>query len=436
MDPNIQTIKGTKDILPEDQKYWKFLENTFEKKCESFGYFKIDTPIIENSDLFLKNLNINLADAFELCQDFNPEEQSTKTKKDDNKNAILRPDMTTSIARAYIQHGMKNLPQPVRLYYKGQIFHKDLKNQKTNILNQFGVEIIGDADPFTDATVIFLSYQIMQKLGLAKDMIIDVNSIGCNTCRVKMKKKLIEYFEKFASTLCPNCVENYSTNPLSVLACREEKCQRVMTGAPQLMDLLCTDCKGHFKSVLENLDQLEVPYSLNSKLVKNPDLYTKTIFEFYDSTDTNKQLPLISGGHYDNLLKSLGQTSTPALGFCATSERIIEKMKEKQIEVPYLRLVDICLVQIGEKAQKKCLPLISILEEKGYDVSCILGKEALKDQLAMAAQMKAKIALIIGQREVLDNSIIVRDMEEASQETIKMPKLFDILANKLKRSEQ
>lgn len=431
MDPNIQTIKGTKDILPEDQKFWNFVEKTFEKKCESFGYSKISTPIFEYADLYAKNPNINPDEALEVCSNFLLDEPTTKTKKDENKSVILRPDMTTSIVRAYIQHGMKNLPQPVRLYYKDQIFRKDLRTQKTIILNQFGVEIIGDADPFTDATVIFLSYQIMQKLGLAKDIIIDVNSIGCNTCRVKMKKKLIEYFEKFASTLCPDCVGNYSTNPLTVLACKEEKCQRVMTGAPQLMDLLCTDCKGHFKAVLENLDQLEVPYSLNPKLVKNPDLYTKTIFEFYDSTDTNKQNPLISGGHYDNLLKSLGQTSTPALGFCATSEHVIERMKEKQIEVPYLRSVDICLVQIGEKAQKKCLPLISTLEEKGYDVSCILGKESLKDQLAMAVQMKAKIALIIGQREVLDNSIIIRDMEEASQETIKISKLFDILAKKL-----
>lgn len=429
LDQNIQAVKGTKDILPEDQKYWKFLENTFEKKCESFGYTKISTPVLEYSDLFTKNPNLNPELNYEIT-DSKVDDQPTKGKKDDHK-IILKSDITTSVMRSYIQHGMKNLPQPVRLYYKDQIFQKDLQTGKAIILNKFGVEIINDADPFTDSTVIFLSYQIMQKLGLAKDLVIDINSIGCNTCRVKMKKKLIEYFEKFASTLCPECNKNYTTNPLGTLGCNEEKCQRVTTGAPQLMDLLCTDCKSHFKSVLENLDQLEVPYSLNPRLVKNPDLYTKTIFEFYDYTDTNKRNPLITGGHYDNLLKAFGQTNTPALGFCATSERLVEKMKEKEIEIPNLRSVDICLVQIGEKAQKKCLPLISTLEEKGYDVSCILGKESLKEQLNMATQMKAKIALIIGQREVLDNSIIIRDMEEASQETIKMSKLFDILAKKL-----
>lgn len=431
MDTNIQTPRGTKDILPGDQKYWHFLRGIFTKKCESFGYTRIDTPVIEQAELFYKKIN-NQTDTKKLYE-IQPADATTTTSRNPKQTFVLRPEMTLSVARSYIQHTMKNWSQPVKLYYEGQVFYYDsTQNGRHHITNQIGVEIFGDPNPFTDASLIFFAYQMMQKIGLASNLVVDINSVGCTTCRVKMKKKLTEYFEKFLPTLCPDCHERYADNPLRIFQCKEEKCQRTMAGAPQLIDLLCSDCKTHFKSVLENLDNLQIPYNLNSRLIKDIDRYTKTVFEFYDTNDTEKQFALVGGGRYDNLIKSLGQATTPALGFTAEMERLIEKIKSRGLTLPASNSIDICLVQIGEKAQKKCLPLVAELEEKKYNVFCNLGKDSLKDQLAMASQMKAKIALIIGQREVLDSSIIVRDIEEASQETIKMTKLFDVLENKLK----
>jgi histidyl-tRNA synthetase len=365
----------------------------------------------------------------------NPELDSAKNKIDDKRRLVLRPEMTAAICRSYIQHGMKTWPQPVKLYYEGTLFRYDRPQAgRYRAFHQCGVESFGDGDPFTDASLIFLAYQIMQKLGIAKNMTIDINSVGCPLCRPKMKKKLVEYFDKFLPSLCGDCNRRFESNPLRIFDCKEEKCQRIMEGAPQLMDLLCTGCKTHFKSVLENLDNLQVPYNLNPKLVRGLDYYTKTVFEFCDASDFGRQNALLGGGRYDNLLKTFGQPATPAIGFAAGMERLIEKIKEKGVVISEQSQVDICIVQIGEKAQKKCLPLMSELENNGYSVSCILGKESLKEQLRSASRMRAKTALIIGQREVLDNSIIIRNMEDSSQETVKMTRLNEVLKNKFERS--
>lgn len=431
-----QTPRGTKDILPDEQKYWRFVRDTFTKKCETFGCGRLDTPIFEYADIFQKGLgdesDIVTKEMYEVRRAASITEQLDESGKEDKRFLVLRPELTAGVVRAYIQHGMRTWSQPVKLYYEGPMFrHERPQAGRYRIFNQFGVEIIGDDDPFTDATVIFLSYQIMQKLGLMKDLTIDINSVGCLTCRPKMRKKLVEYFEKFLPTLCVDCNRRYISNPLRILDCKDEKCQRVIAGAPQMVDSLCPDCRTHFKAVLENLDNLEIPYNLNPRLVRGLDYYTKTVFEFFDSRDTGRQNTLLGGGRYDGLLKMFGEPNTPAIGFAAGLERIIEKIKEMGIEVPEVKSADICIVQIGEKAQKKCLPLVAELEDKGYDAACILGKESLKAQLRLASKMRAKIALIIGQREVLDNSIIVRDMEEASQETVKMPKLYEALEKKL-----
>jgi len=431
-----QTPRGTRDILPDEQKYWRYLREIVTKKCETFGCGRIDTPIFEYAEVFQKSLgdesDIITKEMFEVRRATGVTEQLEDRDKEDTRLLVLRPEITASIARAYTQHGMKTWSQPVKLYYDGMCFRYERPQAgRLRSFNQFGVEIMGDDNPFTDASLIFLAYQIMQKLGLAKDLTIDINSVGCPTCRPKMKKKLTEYFEKFLPSLCVDCNRRYVSNPLRILDCKDDKCQRIISGAPQLIDSLCTDCKTHFKAVLENLDNLEIPYNLNPRLVRGLDYYTKTVFEVFDINDTNRQSSVLGGGRYDGLLKLFGQPQTPAVGFAAGSERLIEKIKSKGIEVPDVKSADVCIVQIGEKAQKKCLPLVVKLEEEGYDAACILGKESLKAQLRLASKMRAKIALIIGQREVLDNSVIVRDMDDASQETIKMAKLDEVLKSKL-----
>ncbi|AKM82788.1 TPA: histidine--tRNA ligase [Candidatus Berkelbacteria bacterium] len=435
MAENLQKPRGTKDILPDEQKYWQYVSQVVFDKCESFGCGKITTPMFEFAEVFTKSLgsssDIVTKEMFEVRRAINPSliEEGSET---DKKTMVLRPEFTAAIVRSYIENGMKIWPQPVKLYYEGSCFRYERpQSGRYRQFNQFGVEVFGDIDPLIDASIIYLGYQILKKLGLAQNITIDINSVGCSTCRPKMRKKLTDYFEKFLPTLCTDCNKRFIENPLRILDCKEEKCQKVVEGAPQLVDMLCTECKTHFKSVLENLDIMQIPYNLNSKLVRGLDYYTKTVFEFYDSNDTARQSTLLGGGRYDNLIKMFGGSDTPAVGFGAGIERLVEKMKELEVEVPEGGRAEVSIIQIGDKARKKCLPLLNELEELGIKVTCIMGKDSLKSQLRMASRMKSKVSVIIGQREVLDNSAIVRDMIDGVQETVKMDKLIGILKGKL-----
>ena len=432
----LKTPRGTKDILPEEQKIWRYLGDTVQKKCEAFGCSKIETPIFEYAEVFTKSLgstsDIVTKEMYEVRRAQSI--QQSLDEKDESRPMVLRPEMTAGIVRSYLEQGMKTWTQPVKLYYEGAPCFRYERPQAGRFRehHQFGAEIIGDDDPLTDAFVIYLAFQIFKKVGLEKELTLDINSMGDKRCRPKMKKRLAEYFEKFLPSLCEDCNRRFVENPLRILDCKETKCQRIIAGAPQLIDILCDDCKNHFKAVLENLDNMQIPYNLNPKLVRGLDYYTKTVFEFYDAKDTTRQASLLGGGRYDDLIKLFGGPDTPAIGFAAGAERVVEKIKEKGIQIPEIKSADVCLVQIGDKARKKCLALLSSLEESGIDVACILGKESLKGQLRMAARMKARICLIVGQREALDNSVIVRNMDDGSQETIKLKKLIDVLKDRLK----
>ena len=246
-----------------------------------------------------------------------------------------------------------------------------------------------------------------------------------------MKKKQIEYFQNFLSNLCPDCNRRFVENPLRILDCKEEKCQKIIAGAPQIIDLLCDQCKTHFKKVLEGLDNLQIAYNLNPRLVRGLDYYTRTVFEIYLSNDKGRQKTLLAGGRYDDLIKLYGGLATPAIGWAGGVERIVEALKEKEIQIPDEKLSDICLVQIGEKAKEKALGIAAMLDEEGFRTTLIIGKQSLKSQLRSASKLGACVCLIIGQREVLDKSVIFKDMENGTQETVDQKKLIEFLKNRL-----
>lgn len=433
MEKLFQTPRGTRDILPDDQIYWQFVKGAFQKKCETFGCGRIDTPIFEYADVFTKGLgessDIVTKEMFEVRRVQNVE---TKLEEEEKRLLIMRPEITASIMRAYVQHGMKIWPQPVKLYYEGPCFRYERPQAgRFRQFNQFGVEIIGDASPLMDASLIYLAWQIMEKIGMGDSITIDINSVGCPVCRPKIRKKLVEYFEKFLPDLCADCNRRYTENPLRILDCKNESCQKIVANAPQIIESICPECKAHFKEVLETLDSLQISYNLNSRLVRGLDYYTKTVFEIYETSDERRQATLLGGGRYDGLLKLFGEEQTPAVGFSAGLERLIEKVKEKNIEIPIHKMADVCIAQIGDKAQKKCLELVGELEKEGIEAACILGKESLKSQLRTASRMGVKYCLIIGQKEVLDKSLILRNMDDSSQETIKMTRLLEVLKQKL-----
>jgi len=418
----LQTPTGTFDILPENQKYWQAIENTFLKIAYSFGFEKIETPFFEYKSIYEKSIG--------ATTDIVEKQMYTlkRLTEGEKEELVLRPEGTAGVVRAYLEHGMHTWPQPVKLCYFGPMFRYE-RPQKGRFRehHQFGLEIFGAASQFTDAFLIGLVKIIYQEFGLS-NLIFEVNSIGCQNCRSKMKKALVDYYRPYQSLLCPSCQNRLFKNPLRLLDCKEEKCQPVIQRAPALIDFLCPPCKDHFKGLLEYLDDLNIPYDFNPRLVRGLDYYTKTIFEVIPM---DRSASLGGGGRYDNLVELFGGKSTPGLGFSGGIERTIEEMKRQKIDVPSLPKPEIFLVQLGDLARKKSLPIIFKLYQDGFKVTSALDKESLKSQLKTADKLKTPFALILGQKEAQEGTIIVRDMINGSQELVDLKKLSEFLKKRV-----
>ncbi len=264
------------------------------------------------------------------------------------------------------------------------------------------------------------------------DVTVQINSIGDKTCRADIKKVLLAYYKPHEKKICLDCKERIKKNPFRLLDCKEESCQLLIAEAPQIVDYLDEACRDHFKQVLEFLDELEVPYDLNPRLVRGLDYYTRTTFEFVPSSDEGRQGTLAAGGRYDELVQLLGGHATPAIGIGFGIERIIEQLKKKNIELSADGKTDVLVACIGDLAKKKCINLISSLQKEGFSVTSALNKGSIKAQLRLAQKIGAPITLIMGQREAFDDAVIIRDMIDHSQETISIDEALEIVKKKLK----
>jgi len=409
----IQAVKGMKDILPPEQFIWEHILDTSRKMCQDFGFGRIETPIVESTDLFKRGVG-QVTDIVEK------EMFSFETQGGDKVS--LRPEGTAGVVRSYIENGMSRWTQPVRLYYDGSMFRYDKPQQgRYREFHQFGAEVIGEDSPAIDAHVIYLAWKIFQKIGI-KDISIQINSIGCATCRAKYKKLLTDYYDMKINKLCTDCKRRLEKNPMRLLDCKEEKCMQVAAGAPQIIDNLCPECNGHFKSVLEFLDELEIPYVLNPNLVRGLDYYTRTVFEIWAEGDDNDscQTALGGGGRYDGLIGLLGGDETPAVGFSFGVERVAEKVMKLNLDLEPKISKDVFLVQLGDLARRKVMKAFDKIIDTNISVGESVGRGSIKSQLRMANKVHAKLALIIGQKEALDNTVIVRDMKSGMQETVIM----------------
>ncbi|MDD3006511.1 MAG: histidine--tRNA ligase [Candidatus Pacebacteria bacterium] len=409
----IQAVKGMKDILPPEQFIWEHILETSRHMCQDFGFGRIETPIVENTDLFKRGVG-QVTDIVEK------EMFSFETQGGDKIS--LRPEGTAGVVRSYIENGMSRWTQPVRLYYDGSMFRYDKPQQgRYREFHHFGAEVIGEDSPAIDAHVIYLAWKIFQKIGI-KDISIQINSIGCATCRAKYKKLLTDYYDMKINKLCTDCKRRLEKNPMRLLDCKEEKCMQVAAGAPQIIDNLCPECNGHFKSVLEFLDELEIPYVLNSNLVRGLDYYTRTVFEIWAEGDDNdsRQTALGGGGRYDGLIGLLGGEETPAVGFAFGVERVAEKVMKLNLDLEPKISKDVFLVQLGDLARRKVMKVFDKIIDTDISVGESVGRGSIKSQLRMANKAHAKLALIIGQKEALDNTVIVRDMKSGMQETVIM----------------
>jgi len=421
----IQTPTGMHDILPEDQKYYQKILDVCQKMADFYHFKRIETPILENLELFSRGVG--------LATDIVEKQMFTLRTKGGDYLA-LRPEGTAPIARAFIQHGFQNLPQPVKLWYFGPFFRYE--HPQAGRFRQFwqaGFEVLGEKSPAIDAQIIQIFYNIFQELK-ARNLVIEINSIGDSQCRPYYKKLLVNYLKSRAMVLCSNCRRRIKVNPLRVLDCKEEKCQRIIAGAPQIIDHLCQECKNHFKEVLEFLDELGLPYHLNPYLVRGLDYYTKTVFEIFEDSKEGKEIGALGGGgRYDNLIKFLGGKEVAGCGAAFGVERVIYLMKQRGARLKEPSLPKIFLAQLGRLAKRKALRLIEEFRKNKIPVSESLSRDSLKAQLKIADRLGARYALILGQQEALKGEIIIRDMETGKQKTVKLEKVIKEVQKLLKK---
>jgi len=421
----VQAPKGTHDILPQEQKYWERVRVIVSNIANNFGFGRIDTPVFEDVRIYIKGTG----QTSDIVQ---KEIYTFKTKG--GESLALRPEFTPGIVRAYIEHGMRNLPQPVKLYSIGPLFRHDKPQAgRYRQFHQINFEIIGDASSVSDVQIVQVFVSILRKLGLKKFNLY-INSIGCLLCNPKYKKTLISYYRQKLGRVCPDCRRRFKDNPLRLLDCKEEKCKKVAKEAPQVLDFLCSECHNHFKEILELLDELEIPYVLDPYLVRGLDYYTKTVFEIWEDKDEFSQGALVGGGHYDNLVEMFKGKSTPGVGAAAGIERIVNSLKKQDVKISEGEKPKIFIVQLGDLGKRKSLKLFEEFQRNCIKVGEAFSKPSIKSQLKIADREGAEIALILGQKEALEGSIIIRDMISGAQETVPLEKVINEVKRRLKNN--
>ena len=432
----LQTPKGMRDIIGED--YYNF-QGFFEKAqeiSEYYGFKPIQTPILEHEEIFTKGVGggTDIVDK---------EIYSLKTKGGDK--LAMRPEGTAPVMRAYIEHGMQNKPQPVKLYYYGPTFRHD-KPQKGRYREfyQFGLEVLGSPKSIMDAMVIHMGILMLKEAGIEK-VSLKINSIGDAESRKDYLKELVNYYKKHLSKMNATDRQRLKENPLRILDSKDPNLAEINREAPQSISYLNSASKKHFKEVMEHLNELGVDYELDHTLVRGLDYYTHTVFEFFTETETSgddveskdgedvvavtKKLALGGGGRYDYLSKSMGhKKEVPGVGLGLGVDRIVEASKN----IPRPRVnkkAKVYFIQLGTEAKMKSLKVIEILRQNKIPVRQSLSKDSLGSQLAIAEKSGIPVTLIFGQKEALENSIIVRDMSNRSQTTVDIDKLAKYLKN-------
>lgn len=417
------SVKGMRDIMGEE--YYE-MQGFFEKAQEIsmyYGFEPIDTPILEQEEVFLKGVG----DGTDIVD---KEIYLLKTKGGDK--LALRPESTAASMRAYIEHGMKSKPQPVMLYHFGPMFRHDKPQRgRYRQFHQFSMEILGTDKAIADAIIIQTTIAILQEAG-AKDLFVDINSIGDKESRSAYEKALKAYYRKHMNDLPAVDRQRVKTNVLRVLDSKEEKTIAINQEAPDALSHLTPSSKKHFKEVLEYLDELEIPYRINKNLVRGLDYYTDTVFEImeeiFDDEGDSRKLTICGGGRYNYLSKSMGhRKEVPGVGASIGVERILMSPWWKQLTPRIIKKPKVFFIQLGLDAKLKSLAVVEMLRKAKIPVVQSLSKDKLSVQLAAAEKEEVPYAIIFGQREAIDGTVIVRDMKNRSQKTVKIEKLIDHL---------
>ena len=418
---DVASPRGMRDLMNEE--YYAF-QGFFEKAQEVavyYGFKPIDTPILENEEVFTGGIG-------EGTDIIDKEMYTLKTKGGDH--LALRPEHTAALMRAYIEHGMQTMPQPVMFYQYGPVFRHD-KPQRGRYRQfwQFDLDCLGSDKSIMDALVIKAGMSILEEAG-ATNLTVDINSIGDKECRGGYIKELTNYYRKHLSSLPTIDRERLKTNPLRILDSKEEKTKELNEGAPDSVSFLCVSCKKHFKEVLEYLEEMGINYNINKNLVRGLSYYTRTVFEVIEEggAEDGSPLALGGGGRYDYLAKQIGgKKDVSAVGFSMGVDRIVEAKWYKKLSPRILKKPKIYFIQLGSEAKLKSLNIIEILRKAHVPIAQSLSKDSLGSQLGIAEKLSIPYAIIFGVKEAIDDSVIVRDMSNRSQDTVKLSKLLEYL---------
>jgi histidyl-tRNA synthetase len=406
-----KTLQGFRDILPDEQPYWYFVEKTATEVAQLYGYRRIETPILEETGVFHRTVGegTDIVEHEMYSFDDRPDKEGQRT------NITLRPEGTAGTVRAYLEHGLFKLPQPVKLFYMGPFFRREKPQAgRYREHHQFGCEALGDNDPAIDAEIIGLLYQFYATLGL-KHIRVYINSIGDRNCRPQYIEILKDYYRPLLSECCSDCQVRFYKNPLRLLDCKNPQDQAKIAAAPRISDYLCDACREHFAAVQRFLKLYEVPFEIDPLIVRGLDYYTRTVFEFTSEVD---KLALNGGGRYDGLAELLGGPPTPGIGFGAGIERIIAELKKQGIRPPAEEHPRAFVVYFGKTMELKeaAVQLTAELRHAGIAAEMSYGDRSPKAQMKQANASGAAYAVIIGENELAHETVSVKDLQAESLE--------------------
>lgn len=403
-----KAIKGTKDVLPNDVHKNQYIEATALGVAEQFGYKEIRTPVFEHTELFQRGVG----DTTDVVQ----KEMYTFDDKG-GRSITLRPEGTAGAVRSYLENGLCNEALPQKVCYITSCYRYE-KPQAGRLreFHQFGVECFGTASPLADAEIIALAKSIFDNLEV-KDLSLEINSIGCPTCRAEYHKALKEYFEGKKDQLCDTCKDRLDRNPMRILDCKSPVCSEIAKDAPVVIDYLCDECKKHFEKVQQYLNAQNIEYKINPKIVRGLDYYTKTVFEFV-SNSIGAQGTVCGGGRYDGLVEELGGQHTASLGFGMGLERLMMLMEAQNCPFPEPNKADLFIVAMGDKATLKTLEISKDMRAEGFSCLMDLNQRSVRAQMKYANKLGAKFNLVIGDNEVESKTAMLKNMATGEESEI------------------
>jgi histidyl-tRNA synthetase len=421
-------LLGMKDLVGADCRYYDYLVSKAQDLVKLYNFTPIKTPILETYDLYKKSTRKTTGKEFYFVE-------GDKTEK-----MTLRPELTQGVIRSYLESNLSEGGLPVRLFSLGPIFrHDKLQTGHYRESTQVNLEIIGDNKPLAEALLIAVAHNFFTELDIKTQ--VQINSLGTAECRREYCSKLLAFYRERGrrSKLCHNCKNNLGKNCLSLLDCQEESCMKLYEEAPQIADYLPAESREHFTKTLEFLDELNISYNFNPYLVRGLNYYNDTVFEFWPVNETgapSSRLALAGGGRYDALVESFGGAPTPALGLAIGLERTLARIKDKHLLLNKTEEDIVFIAQLGDQAKIKSWQLFDDLRRAGFKVRQSFASDSLKTQLEEAVAMQAKTSLILGKKEIMDGTILMRDMDSGAQETVVYKKIKERLSKKDKLIEK